>query len=311
MKPMKKPSQALLVLLTLIAGDSAAFAAEPEPNPQAAFSRRIVLGPDDKPAFEAPPAGYNARREDIPHGTLQTVEYDSKSVGTRRRMQVYLPPDYSKERKYPVLWLLHGIGGTEAEWQHFAKVDALMDNLLADKKAVPMIVVMPNGRAQKNDRPEGDIYAAAPAFAAFERDLFEDAIPAIDSRFSTFADRDHRALAGLSMGGGQTLNFGLTHLDAFAWLGAFSAAPNTRAPEQLVSNPQETAKKLKYFLITCGNKDGLINVSQGMHAYLKQHDVPHTWHVDDHGHDAAHWGASLYVFAQHIFRESAPPKKEQ
>ena len=91
-----------------------------------------------------------------------------------------------------------------------------------------MIVVMPNGRAQKNDRAEGNVFASAPAFAAFEQDLLKDVIPAIESRYSVQADREHRALAGLSMGGGQSLNFGLAHLDTFAWVGGFSSAPNTK-----------------------------------------------------------------------------------
>ncbi|WP_367872585.1 alpha/beta hydrolase [Luteolibacter sp. Populi] len=276
--------------------------AEPAPDPKSAFARPIVLGPDDKEAFAAPPAGFNTTKNDVPHGRLEMVEYESKSVKTKRRMQVYTPPGYSKETKYPVLYLLHGIGGDENEWQHFAKVDALLDNLIAEKKAAPMIVVMPNGRARKNDRPEGDIYASAPAFADFERDLFDDVIPTIDSRFSTIPDREHRALAGLSMGGGQTLNFGLTHLDSFAWIGAFSPAPNTKPPATLVPDPAATGKRLKYFLLTCGNKDGLINISQGMHVYLKEKGVPHVWHVDGHGHDAIHWAHSLHEFAQRIFR---------
>lgn len=230
------------------------------------------------------------------------VEYDSKSVGTKRRMQIYTPPGYSRETKYPVLFLLHGIGGDETEWQRFAKVDALLDNLIADGKALPMIVVMPNGRAQKNDRPEGDVFAAAPAFADFEKDLFADVIPTVDARFSTIPDRDHRALAGLSMGGGQTLNFGLTHLDSFAWMGAFSAAPNTKPPAQLVPKPWPAKDRLRYFLLSCGNKDGLINISQGMHSHLKEEGVAHTWHVDGNGHDAAHWASSLHEFAQKIFR---------
>ena len=173
----------------------------------------------------------------MPHGKLEMVSYDSKSVGTTRKMQVYTPPGYSAEKKYPVLYLLHGIGGDETEWQRFARPDLVLDNLSADGKAVPMIVVMPNGRAQKNDRPEGNIYAAAPAFAAFEQDLLEDVIPAIESTYSVQADREHRALAGLSMGGGQSLNFGLAHLDTFAWVGGFSAAPNTKPPAELVPDP--------------------------------------------------------------------------
>jgi enterochelin esterase-like enzyme len=217
-------------------------------------------------------------------------------------MQVYTPPGYTRDRKYPVLYLLHGIGGEETEWQRFVKVDALLDNLINEEKAVPMIVVMPNGRAQKNDRPEGNIYAAAPAFAKFERDLLDDILPEIESKFSISADSDHRALAGLSMGGGQTLNIGLTHLDTFSWIGAFSAAPNTRPPADLVPDPESARKQLKMLMITCGNKDGLFQISQGMHIYLKEKGVPHVWHVDGLGHDATHWGHALYQFTQKIFR---------
>ncbi len=276
--------------------------ADTRSDPKKAFGRPIVLTPDDKPAFEAPPAGFNVRREGIPHGRLEMVEYESKAVGTKRRMQVYTPPGYSREKTYPVLYLLHGIGGDEAEWQRFVKVDALFDNLIADKKAVPMIVVMPNGRARRNDRAEGDIYAAAPAFANFEKDLLYDVIPAIAAQFEVEKTPEGRALAGLSMGGGQTLNFGLSHLDTFAWIGAFSPAPNTKAPAAVLPKPDEAAKHLKLLVLTCGNKDGLINISQGLHAYLKENNVPHTWHIDGHGHDAAHWGSSLYYFAQKIFR---------
>ena len=150
-----------------------------------------------------------------------------ETVGTTRKMNVYTPPGYSKDKKYPVLYLLHGIGGDELEWQRFATPDRLFDNLIADGKAVPMIVVMPNGRAQKNDRAEKDVMKSAPAFAVFEKDLLNDVIPAIESRYSVQTDREGRALAGLSMGGGQAMNFGLTHLDTFAWIGGFSSAPDT------------------------------------------------------------------------------------
>jgi enterochelin esterase-like enzyme len=265
------------------------------------FDRPIVLGPDDKPAFDDPPAGFDVEREGIPHGKLEMIEYDSKTVGTTRKMQVYTPPGYSSEKKYPVLYLLHGIGGDETEWQRYARPEILLDNLVAEGKAVPMIIVMPNGRAQKNDRAEGNIFAAAPAFATFERDLLDDVIPAIEARYSTHTDRENRALAGLSMGGGQSLNFGLTHLDTFAWVGGFSSAPNTKAPAQLVPEPATAKEQLKLLLLSCGNKDGLISISQGMHAYLKENGVPHLWHVDENGHDPTHWKNSLYHFAQKIF----------
>jgi len=160
---------------------------------------------------------------------------------------------------------------------------------------------MPNGRAQPNDRAEGNVFASAPAFAKFEGDLFGDVIPTIEARYSVSADREHRALAGLSMGGGQTLNFGLSHLGEFAYLGAFSSAPNTRAPAALLPDPA-AAKQLKLFWLSCGNHDGLINISQGVHAYLKEHGVPHVWNVDDHAHDPAEWANNLYHFSQRVFQ---------
>jgi len=272
------------------------------------FGGPIELGPDDKPAFADPPAGFNARRENVPHGELTMVEYDSKTVGTRRKMLVYTPPGHSTDRKYPVLYLLHGIGGDETEWKRLCQPENILDNLLAEGKIQPMIVVMPNGRAQKNDRAEGNVFASSPAFAAFEGDLLNDVIPAIEAIYSVYTDREHRALAGLSMGGGQSLNFGLAHLDVFAWIGGFSSAPNTKPPAELVPDPASARDKLKLLWLGCGNKDGLIRISQGVHNYLKEKNVPHIWHVDSNGHDGTEWANNLYLFAQHIFKVlPAPP----
>jgi enterochelin esterase-like enzyme len=276
-------------------------AAMAEPNPRAAFNHPIVLLPDDKPAFAEPPAGFAKKREGISHGKLEMVKYESKTVGATRKMNVYTPPGYSTDKKYPVLYLLHGIGGDETEWERFCTPDVVLDNLIVDGKAAPMIIVMPNGRAQKNDRAEGNIFAAAPAFATFERDLLDNVIPAIESRYSVTANRESRALAGLSMGGGQSLNFGLAHTDTFAWIGGFSSAPNTKPPKELLSDAAG-AKNLKLLYLSCGNKDGLINISQGVHAYLKENNVPHIWHVDGNAHDPTHWRNSLYHFAQIIFK---------
>jgi enterochelin esterase-like enzyme len=262
----------------------------------------IVLGPDDKPAFPNPLEGFDKRREGIAHGKIELVEYDSKSVGNKRRTTVYTPPGYSAEKQYPVLYLLHGIGGDEEEWHHGGHPEIILDNLIAENKAVPMIIVMPNGRAQPNDRPGTNAMATAPAFAKFDKDLLGDLIPFIESRYSVKKDREHRALAGLSMGGGQSLNFGLANLDTFAWIGGFSSAPNTRPAAELIPDPEKAKKELRLLYISCGNKDGLIRISQGVHAYLKQNEVPHIWHVDDHAHDFQHWKGSLYNFSQLIFQ---------
>ncbi|MDG3007921.1 alpha/beta hydrolase-fold protein [Paludisphaera mucosa] len=293
----------------LLFQDAASAAQVPAAPAQTPAARRpgppgrgaIVLNADDVPAFPDPPAGVDAER-DVPHGKLEMVGYDSKSVGTTRKMQVYAPPGYTPDLKYPVLYLLHGIGGDETEWQRFAHPEFILDNLIAEGKAAPMIVVMPNGRAQKNDRAEGDVFASAPAFAAFEKDLLEDVIPFVESHYSVQADREHRGVAGLSMGGGQALNFGLGRLDTFAWIGGFSSAPNTKPASELVPDPARAREQLKLLWVACGNKDGLMRISQGVHAYLKEKDVPHVWHVDGGAHDAIEWKNNFYLFAQRLFR---------
>ena len=271
------------------------------------FGGPIVLGPDDKAAFPNPPEGFDKAREGIDHGKVETVEYDSKSVGNKRKAVVYTPPGYSDDQKYPVLYLLHGIGGDENEWRRGGHPEIILDNLIAEKKAVPMIIVMPNGRAQPDDRPGTNAMATAPAFGKFDKDLLGDLIPFIESKYSVKKDREDRALAGLSMGGGQSLNFGLANLDTFAWVGGFSSAPNTRPAAELVPDPEKAKRQLKLLWISCGNKDGLIRISQGAHAYLKEKGVPHICHVDEHAHDFQHWKKALYNFSQLIFKPTTTP----
>src|SRR5499427_2008998 len=234
-------------------------------------------GKKDDPAdkFPAPPTGFDTRRDGIEHGKLETVEYDSTTVSVKRKAQVYTPPGYSADKKYPVLYLLHGIGGDEYEWTRGGVANVIMDNLYADKKAVPMIIVIPNGRASKDLTARSPFNQQGPAFAAFEKDLLTDLIPFIEKNYSVKSDHESRALAGLSMGGGQSLNFGLGNLDTFAWVGGFSSAPNTKSPAELVPDPAAATRQLKLLWISAGNKDGLIRISQGVHAYLKEKGVPH------------------------------------
>jgi enterochelin esterase-like enzyme len=284
------------------------LAGPPDANPERGRGRsggKIVLGDDDKPAFPAPPDGFDKARAGIEHGKLEMVEYDSKSVGTRRKANVYTPPGYSAGKKYPVLYLLHGIGGDENEWRNGGHPEIILDNLIADKKAEPMIIVMPNGRAQKDDRAGPNAMRTAPAFGEFDKDLIGSLIPFIESKYSAKTGRENRALAGLSMGGGQSLNFGLGNLDTFAWIGGFSSAPNTKPAAELVPDPDKATKALKLLWISCGNKDNLIRISQGVHSYLKEKKVPHTWHVDEHNHDFNHWKKALYQFSQIIFKPEA------
>jgi enterochelin esterase-like enzyme len=250
------------------------------------------------------PQGFDSLQTDIPHGKIDTVFYTSKTVGTERRTLIYTPPEFSNDKKYPVLYLLHGIGGDETEWLKGGKPQVILDNLYAQNKIEPIIVVLPNGRAMKDDRAVGNIFDSVKveAFSTFERDLLNDLIPFIETTYPVYTDRENRAIAGLSMGGGQSLNFGLGNLDKFAWIGAFSAAPNTKEPQLLVPNPDEAKEKLKLLWISCGDNDRLISFSQRTHDYLKTNNVPHIFYIEPGMHDFNVWKNDLFLFTQLLFK---------
>ncbi|MER3376543.1 MAG: alpha/beta hydrolase-fold protein [Allomuricauda sp.] len=258
---------------------------------------------NDPVAQKHAPEGFDTVRNGIPKGRIDSIMYRSKTVGTERKAMIYTPPGFSKSKRYPVLYLLHGIGGDEKEWLTHGTPQVIFDNLYADGKLEPMIVVMPNGRAMKNDRVEGNIFSKerVEAFATFENDLLNDLIPFIEKNFKVYKDREHRAISGLSMGGGQTLNFGLGNLDTFAWVGAFSSAPNTKVPQELLPDP-EKAKTLELLWISCGDADGLMPFSKRTSDYLRDHDVPHIFYVEPGGHDFEVWKNDLYMFSQLLFK---------
>ncbi|GEO07821.1 alpha/beta hydrolase-fold protein [Segetibacter aerophilus] len=250
------------------------------------------------------PAHFDSLHADIPRGKINTITYTSTTVGTSRRAIIYTPPGYTKKKKYPVLYLLHGIGGDEKEWLNGGKPQVILDNLYAENKLEPMIVVMPNGRAMKDDRATGNVMAPdkVQAFATFEKDLLNDLIPHVEKTFPVLKDREHRAIAGLSMGGGQSLNFGLGNLDKFAWVGGFSSAPNTKKPEELIPDPEAAKQKLKLLWISCGDNDGLLSFSKRTHDYLYEKGVPHVYYIEPGVHDFKVWKNGLYMFSQFLFK---------
>lgn len=263
------------------------------------FSQEIV-----QPA--AP--GFDVENTGIPHGKIDTISYYSKTVGTDRKALTYTPPGYSKNKKYPVLYLLHGIGGDEKEWLNGGKPQVILDNLYAAGKLEPMIVIMPNGRAMKDDRAVGNIMSKdkVEAFATFEKDLLNDLIPFVEKKFSVYKDRTHRAIAGLSMGGGQSLNFGLGNLEKFAWVGGFSSAPNTKSPTELLPEPKKARDMLKLLFISCGASDNLIGNSKRTHDYLVEMNVPHIYFIEPGFHDFKVWKNGLYMFSQLLFKPVDP-----
>jgi enterochelin esterase-like enzyme len=322
----------------------------------------------EAPTALAPaPKGFDTRRDGVERGKVETVEYDSKSVGSKRKMVVYTPPGYSKDVKYPVLYLLHGAGDDENGWTRRGSAAAILDNLYADKKIAPMIVVMPNGSTQpggfapgtlvagalvkradtdKNGKiTEEEWIAAAKAFfkecdkdgkgtldekqvadginrmvgtpggrpggrpgigrrpgvsSAFENDLLKDVIPYVESHYPVKTDAEHRAIAGLSMGGGQALTVGLKHLDTFAWVGGFSSA---LFGNQAQLAPTGADKKLRLLWLSCGDTDRLMDASKSFHSSLEDKKVAHVWHVDSGGHTWPVWKNDLYLLSQMLFRD--------
>lgn len=249
------------------------------------------------------PQGFDVENKEVPHGKIDTINYESKTVGAQRKALVYTPPVFKKGTQYPVLYLLHGIGGDEKEWFKNGTPQIILDNLYAQGKLTPMIVVLPNGRAMKDDRATGDIMAKdkVEAFATFEKDLLNDLIPFIEKKYPVKKDRENRAIAGLSMGGGQTLNFGLGNINKFAWVGGFSSAPNTKEPQELLPNPAK-ANELKLLWISCGNQDRLMPFSKRTSDYLTENKIPHIFYVEPGGHDFKVWKNDLFLFSQLLFK---------
>ncbi|MBN2704215.1 MAG: hypothetical protein JXR23_08390 [Pontiellaceae bacterium] len=284
------------------------------------FGGGVALNDDDKPAFDDPPAGYSDVRSDVAHGEIWVLQYNSEKLSARRQVRVYTPPGYTEDKEYPVLYLLHGIGGNDLEWMEACKANTVIDNLIADGKIEPMVLVFPNGNASivvgDSEEFPGEGAGARQNMNGqydgwdmpFQNDLFEEIIPLVESKFSVKTDSANRALAGLSMGGGQTLNIGLSNSDKFAYVGGFSSAPNTRQfggmanNVKLIPDVDAVKKNLKLMWVACGNKDGLLRVSQSVHQLLKDEGIEHVWHVDSNAHDNTEWANNLYLFAQHLFK---------
>ncbi len=250
-------------------------------------------------ASDAEPQPYEVKRSDIEHGKIELIEYESKTVGATRPVAVYTPPGYSKHNEYPVLYLLHGLGDVETGWSQLGAAEVILDNLIADGKAVPMVVVMPNGRAGKDVTAKSDFFKQLDAFGAFENDLLNDLMPFIEKTYSVRADRDGRALAGLSMGAIQSLKIGLKHLDEFAWIGAFSGD----IPGKDIPDPDAAAERLRLFWLSVGDKDGFRNNVEALHSYLEEKNVPHVYHINGGGHEWRVWKENLYQFAPLLFRD--------
>ena len=271
------------------------------------FSKLLVAGlvalptvayASDPANLPVPPSGFNTRSSSAAHGQVElSLSYPTRNYGMQK-VSVYRPPDYSTSQKYPVVYLLHGIGGNEVSWlgmgSNEGNADNVLDNLLAKQMAKPMIIVIPDGKMGS-----GDDFAR---FANFGDVLLKDLIPWIEARYSVATDADSRAIAGLSMGGGQAFNFGFPHTDLFHYIGPFSAAPDTSPPSQTITSVATVKQNVKVIYISYGDQDGLITYGRMYHDYFDQNGVTHIWQLEaGQGHTSTVWNRSLYNFAQRIF----------
>lgn len=240
----------------------------------------------------------------VPHGTIRTHWYESKSLGSLRRLTVYTPPGYdsASEFKLAVLYLLHGANADETAWTRLGRVNLILDNLIAAGKTKPFLVVMPFGYGIPPDSPEGRNQNTA----RFGDDLINDVIPYVDSNYRTAADRDHRALVGLSMGGGQSLTIGLNHLELFSYVGGFSAALRgadefSTAFASLIADPAATNEKLRLLWIGCGTDDRLFDRAKAFSAFLSQHGIEHVFRDTAGAHTWMVWRRYLNEIAPLLF----------
>jgi enterochelin esterase-like enzyme len=263
----------------------------------------VVYVPGKETAFED--------LRNVPQGEIRSVWYFSKALNTMRRMHIYTPPGYDKSNdKYPVLYLQHGSGDDDAGWSTIGRAGVIMDNLIADKKAVPMIVVMANGsytytgKARREQTLENFLQDDK-----FGQELHDVVIPYIESNYKVKADREHRAFAGLSMGGFQVLLYGLPYYDKFAYLGVFSMGIDPKTPGDYVKaagkvfdNPDKANKEIKLLWLGCGEKDFLRGEFDTLTKVLKDHKINFVQRDSKGGHTWFNWRKYLNEFAAQLFK---------
>jgi enterochelin esterase-like enzyme len=240
------------------------------------------------------PAGFDVARSGIGRGKVVPFEYESKS-GSTFWATLYVPPGYVSGKKYPVLYLLHGASGDENTWVRDIHADAILDNLYAAKKLAPLLVVMPSSLSVSARAEAGDSRdAKARASMAFREVLEGDLIPFVESSYPALTGREHRAIAGLSMGAGVALSTGIANSDKFAWVGAFSGAGRRW------SEPRE---ELRLLWLSVGDRDSLMGSGVvAADAFFTNKKVVHKFHINSGGHEPKVWMNDLYHFAPLLFR---------
>jgi enterochelin esterase family protein len=239
----------------------------------------------------------------VPHGAVHRHHYDSKVVGDLRAFTVYTPPQYdpASNTKYPVFYLLHGSGDHDMSWVEYGRANFVFDNLIADGKAKPMIVVMPYGQMTPPNERGG-----SGTNARFEQDLLTEVIPRVDKLYKVETTADKRAIAGLSMGGGQSLWTGLNNLDKFAWVGGFSSSVRQVSGEEKIqkalANATAANKRTKLLWIAVGKDDSLLKGNDEFAGWLKNQGITHTYKVTEGAHNWRVWRRYLAELTPQLFR---------
>ena len=264
-----------------------------------------------QPGPQAPLTADYLQMRDVPHGDVHSLAYHSESVGKARDATVYLPPGYHISGKsYPVLYLLHGAGGDERTWVDRQKAHMIFDNLIAAGRLEPLVVIMPHGytsRREMSERRGPDGYRQD--MREFAEDFILDLVPLVESRYRVVADREHRAIAGLSMGGGQSFAIGLTHPDMFNTVAGFSSAMQIANSEdwggidmeRTLRRNADAINELSLLWVGCGTEDTLFNVNKAFSDQLTEHGVEHSFRVTLGGHTAEVWSRYLHEIAPQLF----------
>jgi enterochelin esterase-like enzyme len=263
------------------------------------FPASLLDVPANPPRFD--------QTQDVPHGTIQIRSYTSTPYKKQRSLYVYLPPQYDREpaRRFPVLYLRHGNGDDESAWTIEGRAGVILENLIAEGKAVPMIIVMPYGEsgASGGNSPEGT--------AALGKELLDDVIPLVDKNYRTLTGRDNRAIAGLSMGGGQAFTIGLQHLDRFAWVGEFSSGvlsdANFRIEKYmpgLVEDASGLNQRLRLLFLSCGSGDPRYQGQLDLRDALAKYKIRYEWYSTPGVHEWKVWRHSLHEFLPLLFQSS-------
>lgn len=264
----------------VVDGVSTADPNNPDLFPNERFKASLLDVPGDSPALHSV--------QDVPHGEVSYCFYPSKTLGRTRPLLVYTPPGYREGRKkYPVFYLVSGTTDTEETWFKVGHVNFILDNLIAQKKAVPMVVVLPYGNMMMGTPPPTSIQAAD-MYKVFNDELTRDIMPFVEANYRVSRDREQRAIAGFSRGGGQSLFTGFNNLDKFAWIGSYSAYLTPEVFDKYfasaAADPMATNKKLKLLWLGVGKSDFLYKQAVEFDEYLKGKGIEHRSLVTEGGH---------------------------